>query len=429
MLSRNLWLVFFLPALLLGCGAREPAGPEQPAATLTLWHIFNYEGPREVVAEAVARFEAAHPNVRVQVQPIANDAYKAKLEIEMESGTPPDVFFTWGGGKLASKARAGLVVDLTDAMAEEGWRERFLPAALDLCSADGRIYAAPLDLACVPLWYNEALFRKYGLTPPRGYADLLALCKTLREKGVIPLALGNRQQWPGAFYFIYLASRLGGSRLFFDALARKEGRRFDDEVFVEAGRRVQELVAVKAFSDGFNGIEDSRARAQFLNGEAAMYLMGTWLVARAKKEKPDLLPHLKCVPFPAVAGGKGSPATVVGGVNAAFAVSARCKRPDLAVELLRYLTAPEVGEAWVGTGRIPAVKVSRAALDRLPAATKAALALLERAPILQPYYDQYMPDRLAEEHKKTTQGLFNGTLTPEAAARRVEKAAARLLKP
>ena len=424
-------LVAVLLALsLAGCGDRRPPTPEEKArVTLTLWHIFNYEGPREVVADAVARFEAAHPNVEVKVQPIANDAYKDKLDIEMESGTPPDVFFTWGGGKLASKVRAGLVVDLTDAMGRDGWRERFLSGPLGLCSVDGRVHAAPVDLACVPLWYNAALFKEHQLAPPETYADLLALCRRLRDKGITPLALGNRDQWPGAFYFIYLASRTGGSQLFFDALERKPGAAFNAPAFIEAGRRVQELVAAQAFSAGFNGIEDGRARAQFLNGEAAMYLMGTWLVARVKQDKADFLPDLKCVPFPRVAGGQGDPATVVGGVNCAFAVSAACAHPDEAVELLRFLTAPQVGEAWAEIGRIPAIKVGDAAMDKLPPPGKAALALLRKAKTLQPYYDQYMPDRLAEEHKKTTQGLFNGTLTPAAAADRVEEAAAKLPRP
>ena len=401
--------------------------PTAPAAEpIRLWHIMNYEGPREVLAEAVKRFEKANPGIAVKVQTFDNDAYKTKLNIEMQSGTPPDVFFTWGGGLLATLARAERVVDLTDTMAREGWKDRFLPAALGLCTVENRTYAAPVDLACVPLWVNRALLEKHGLAAPKTCAELIALCKALDAKGVTPIALGNRKSWPGAFHFIYLATRIGGTQLFLDAVERKPGARFDDPAFVRAGEKLQQLVALKAFSRGCNGIDTGEARTQFFNGDAAMYLMGTWLVARVIKEKPGFIDKLTCVPFPAVQGGKGDATTVVGGVNCAFAVSSHCRQKDAAIALVRFLSDEQVGRDWARIGRIPAIKIPDEALAKLPQPTKDALALLRKAAALQPYYDQYMPIRLAAEHKKTTQELFAGTLTPQQAATRVEAAAQKL---
>jgi hypothetical protein len=74
-----------------GCGRGEPERPEvgEPARKLTLWHILNYSGPREVIEAAVARFEAAHPGVDVEVQTFDNDPYKTKLAIEMEAARLP----------------------------------------------------------------------------------------------------------------------------------------------------------------------------------------------------------------------------------------------------------------------------------------------------------------------------------------------------
>ena len=276
--------------LLSGCG-KDPELDSGPAAggreperpvSLTLWHIMNYSGPREVLAAAARRFEAAYPDTSVNIQTFANDAYKTKLAIEMASGNPPDVFFTWGGGPLAAFAASGQALDLTAALAVDGWGARFLPAALRICSVDERAYAVPLDLSCVVLWLNRDLFRSSGLEPPRTFAELLALCRQFRAQGVTPLALGNMKQWPGAFYFVYLAAREGGAPLFFEAAARRPGSQFDDPAFVRAGDRLRELVDVRAFSTGSNGIEDGQARTQFLNGRAAMYLMGTWLVARIR---------------------------------------------------------------------------------------------------------------------------------------------------
>lgn len=410
------------------CGKRadDPRASDDPATgtTLRFWHIMNYSGPEEVLAEAVERFEAAHPGVTVDMQTYDNDAYKTKLAVEMAGGEPPDVFFTWGGGGLASFAEGGKVLDLSAHLAERGWGERFLPAAMRICTVEGTPYAVPLDLSCVPLWYNEPMFEQHDLEPPATFDDLLALCKTLRAKGITPLALGNMKQWPGAFYFVYLAARHGGVDLFLDAAAGNEDARFDDETFVEAGKDLQALVDAKAFSTGFNGIETAQARTQFLHGRAAMLLMGTWLVARAEGENPEFVPDMACCAFPAVEGGAGDPGTVVGGVNCGFAVSAHSEHPELAVDLLRELTSARVAEQWCRIGRIPAVKVSENAPAGLPAPTKAAWELLHAAPALQPYYDQYLPPRLAEVHKSTTQALFAKTTTPEEAARKMAEAAA-----
>ncbi len=417
--------------LLSGCGKPDTpdggqgkggTGPDKPASTtrqLTFWHIMNYSGPKEILAEAVQRFEQANPDTKVQIQTFENDAYKTKLAIEMTGGSPPDILFTWGGGPLAEMASAGKILDLTDALKKDGWEDRFIDQALDICTANGRVYAVPLDLSLVLLWYNRQLFEESGLAAPRMFDELLSLCTHFNQRKITPLALGNMKQWPGAFYFVYLATRAGGTPLFFDAAAGKPGASFADPAFVKAGESILEMISAQAFPVGFNGMDVGRARSRFLAGKAAMYLMGTWLVPRVKTEQPEFLDKLACMPFPSLPGGRGDPSTVVGGVNCGFAVSASTPYPDEAVELLRFLSAAEVARKWCEIGRIPALKVAATDEAKLPRPTRQALGYLKAAKRLQPYYDQYLPPRLAAEHKKTTQKLFAGTLSARDAAARM----------
>lgn len=419
---RRMLFILLIPMIALACIACKPKGAKDGEKTITLWHIMNYEGPKEVLAAAVERFEKANPGVKVKVQTFSNDAYKTKLGVEMASGRVPDVFFTWGGGALADYAKNGRVRDLTADLAKDGFGDRFLKSPLSICSSEGKVYAVPLDLSCVPVWYNTEIFTAHDLKPPTDLAEFIRVCDTLRRKGITPVALGNKKQWPGSFYFAYLSNRIGGTQTFLDAVSQN-GVTFTDPTFVDAGTNLQRLVDQGCFSKGFNGIDVGNARTQFLNGRAAMYMMGTWLVTRVKKENPEFLNKLDCFPFPSVAGGKGDARTVLGGVNCGFAISKACKHPELAVELLKELTSAQVAEEWVGTGRIPAVKVDAKILDKLPAASRKALALLSESPDLQPYFDQYLSPRLAEVHKRTTQELFAGTKTPEAAAEEMQKAA------
>jgi raffinose/stachyose/melibiose transport system substrate-binding protein len=412
-------------ALASGCGRDE--GPEERAGApeqveLSLWHIMTYDPPRTVLLDAAERFEAEHPGVTVQVEDIKNDAFKQKLASEMSGGRPPDVFHTWGGGPLAAYARAGKVLDLTKGLEQDGWRGSFNPTALGFCTFSGRTYAVPVDISVVPMWYNKELFAQHGLRPPETFADLAAACRKLRAAGVTPLALGNADQWPGAFYFVYLATRLGGTDLFEQAVAGQGTVSLADARFIQAGERLRELVDAKAFSVGFNGLKTDQARAEFLGGRAAMYLMGTWLVARVKGDNPSFMDKLDCFAFPTVEGGDGTPGTVVGGTNAAFAVSSACKHPELALDLLRALTTARVARGWAKAGRLPAMAGAEDAPD-LPVPSRRALALLDEAPKVQLYYDQYLSPALATAHKETTQAILAGVMTPEHAAKEMARLA------
>ena len=424
---RDFIVLIVLMSVVCGCGKAPSAKEEAGGKTLTFWHIMNYSGPKEVLEGAVKRFEAAHPGVKVIMQTFENDAYKVKLANEMASGNSPDVFFTWGaGGQTSEYIRQGKVLCLNEYAKSNDWEGRFIDSALSICRNGGDLYSVPLDLSAVTLWCDKKLFDANGLAYPKTFEELLAVSTVFRAKKVTPLALGNMKKWPGAFYFCYLANRCGGTQLFLDAVAGKDGATFDDAAFVTAGKMLRQLIDANAFSIGFNGLEDDAARTSFINGKAAMYLTGSWIVARVKEENPDFLADMIPVPFPSVAGGKGDLRTVLGGVNCGFAVSSACKEPQLAVELLEALTDAQVVNDWCKIGRIPAVKPTAEQKDLLPAPTRLALELLDKADTLQPYYDQFLPARLGVEHSNTTQNLFAGTMTPEDAAKKMAETARSL---
>jgi raffinose/stachyose/melibiose transport system substrate-binding protein len=410
-----------LALLLAGCGGggktRPPPGPA--AKPLTFWHIQTTSPMKDVVEAAVGRVRS--DRLGVEVSAIENDAFKNKLAVAMAAGSPPGVFHTWGGGVLAADARAGRVLDLTG-LVDAGHVEALNPAALDFCRADGRLLALPADVAAVVFWYNRELFKAQGLEPPRTHAELVAACVRLKAAGVTPIALGNSEAWPGAFFFAYYALRLGGREPFDAALARGPGKGFEHESFVRAGKLVRELVEKDCFSPGFNGIDFQRARGLFFEGRAAMLLMGPWILGNARKEAPaGFVGKLGCFAFPAVEGGSGDASMVLGGVNAAYAASAKAE-PAGAAALLTELTSARTAAEWAKTGRIPALRTELVA-PLLPAETREVAAILGAARAIQLYYDQALPPELAQLHKSSTQGIFAGSKTPEEAARLMEEKA------
>ncbi|MHC5058118.1 MAG: extracellular solute-binding protein [Planctomycetota bacterium] len=412
---------------LAGCGRKDATPSGGAGKEITFWHIYTRGPTKEVVNAAIARFEAANPGVTVRTSEILNDPYKQKLALGMAAGSPPDVFFTWGGGILAADARAGRVLDLAGRVPEDELA-RMNPAALEFCRSSRRLWALPADVAAVVFWYNRDIFAEHDVEPPGTYAQLVAACEKLKSAGVTPLALGNSDSWPGAFYFCYFATRLGA--IVPSDVSGKEKRHFsfDEKPFIEAGALSRGLAEKGFFTKGFNGLDYTRARQLFFQGRAAMVLMGVWVLADARGEAPaGFVEKMGCFAFPKVSEYYAA-TEVLGGMNAGYAVSSKCAHPDEAVALVRELTSLESARAWAATGRIPALTAELAA-PMLPPETRGAAEILGKAHRIQLYYDQALPPELAELHKTTTQGILGGTTSPEEAARLMEDAARRVLGP
>ena len=93
--------------------------------------------------EEVARaFEAAHPGVKVEMQFLENEAYKAKLPTILQSKDRPHIIYSWAGGVLKAQIEAGVLEDITDQV--KGYRDNLAPAALAAFTQNGNVYGLPM---------------------------------------------------------------------------------------------------------------------------------------------------------------------------------------------------------------------------------------------------------------------------------------------
>jgi raffinose/stachyose/melibiose transport system substrate-binding protein len=192
---------------------------------------------------------------------------------------------------------------------------------------------------------------------------------------------------------------------------------------VRAGALIQELVRMGAFVDGFQGLdyETGQTRMLLYAGKAAMELMGSWMIPNARDENPAYAAELDFFPFPAIAGGRGDPNELVGSLgDQVYSVSTACPHPREAFALIQQLTdEPAVAER-IKEGYLPPLKGVRMK-DPL---TQRLAELVQAAPRVQLWYDQYLPPEVSETMKDAVQGLFGLSLTPEQAAAQLETAAA-----
>jgi raffinose/stachyose/melibiose transport system substrate-binding protein len=418
-------VAFMVSMLFIGTSCKRETAAK--VVTITWWHIQVVDNQIALWKKLRDEYMAAHPNVTIEITSYENENFKAKMTTVMQSGEPPDIFQSWGGGTMNDYAKAGLLKDITADLDTGGWRDTFAPGALAVYSYQGKNYGVPRDMGMVGFWYNKDLFTKAGIAnPPTTWTELFADVQKLKDAKITPIALGEGDKWPGAFWWEYLATRIGGQAAF-DAAYSRTGA-FTDASFVEAGKKLQELVALKPFQSGFLAATWGTDEPTLMgNGEAAMDLMGQWAPAAftdMSADKKGLGDKLGWFAFPMVEGGAGDPADALGGGNG-FAVGKNAS-PE-AVDFLKYISSADsqIAQAQLGMA-LPVVKGSEAGVtDPL---LKIVQAGTNGAKYFQLYYDQFMPAAVGDVINSSVQGLFAGTLTPEKAAQAIEDSAAKEIK-
>lgn len=410
-----------------------PAATEPPAAgekvTVTWWHITTQEEQKAVWQKLADEYMASHPNVNLEITVLENEAFKTKLTTVMQSGEPPDIFQSWGGGVMNEYANAGLLKDITADLDADGgaWRNTFSPGALGVYSLNGKNYGVPWDMGMVGFWYNKDLFTQAGIdAPPTSWAELLDTVTKLKAAGITPIAVGEGDKWPGHFWFAYLSTRLCGKDGF-QAAALRTGGSFADSCFVEAGNKILELNALEPFQDGYLGATYGDEATAVGNGKAAMELMGQWAPAVQKdnsENKEGLGDKLAWFPFPEIEGGAGAASDAFGGGNG-FGIGKNAS-PE-AIDFVKWLTSKEAQIACAEANFcIPVVAGGEEGLsDPFLLTIQKTLA---EAEYFQLYYDQALPPATGSVVNDSVQGIFAGSLTPEQAAQAIEDSAAAEIK-
>jgi raffinose/stachyose/melibiose transport system substrate-binding protein len=390
--------------------------------TINWWHIANNEPMKSIWQDAANQYMAKHPNVKIKITVLENEAFKAKLTTNMQAGKPPDLFQSWGGGTLKEQADAGLIKDITGPT--QSWIGTLNPAGVGLYKVGDKQYGIPYNLGLVGVWYNKKLFEKAGIDgPPTTWEEFLGDIQKLKSAGITPIAVGEKDKWPGMFWWANLSLRVAGK----DAMAKAatDGGTFTQPGFVEAGKQLQKLIAMKPFQQGFLASPWDGAGGEAAtvgNGKAAMDLMGQWApstFAANTKDKKGLGSNVGWFPFPAVGGGAGQEGEQFGGGDG-FAIGRNA--PPETVDFAHFLVSPEIGSKGGASGAIlPVAKGTESSVT--DPNMKAVLDARGKASFVQLYLDQAYAPAVGQAVNDAVQQLFAGKASPEQVSQKIADAA------
>ncbi len=336
--------------LAAGCSSGGSTNTSTGGVTkLTVWTGFT--GPdRPAYDKLIADFNASHPNIQVSmdVQPWATLAQK--LPSAWATGQGPDLATPSSDpGSIYQYIKTNSVTPLDSAVGTGDAKinsSAFPPAVVKAFSQDGKLYAAPANLATLVLYYNKDMFSAAGITDaPKTLADFQADAVKLTVGGDKPsqygLSLADHQtiqMWP------ILQWMNGG-----DIVDTSGCAQINKPASVDALKSWTDLVINKHISPvGQTGAD---ADTLFSAKKAAMEINGPWAAAGFQQAGVNL--GIAQVPV-----GPGGPVTLASSVPMLVAKSS--KHQSQALEFLAWWTGKTAQTTFAQASGFPPVRTDMA---------------------------------------------------------------------
>lgn len=275
----------------------------------------------------------------------------------------------------------GLLRDMTDIYKAAGISiDDFHPITKTFAQYDDGIFAVPFGLYADTMFYNKKLVS----TPPKTYADLIALRDKLKSEtsGIYPLAipLTGDHQW------------LWTMMLWQNNIDLVEGQhiKLDTDEVANTFMDLNKMIYTDKLSPANLGANDHlNAFMKNVEGknniQAAIAIMGPWNYTAAKEKWGN---DLGIAAVPALGKNLVVPA---GGHN--FAVSSKVKdqaKLDGIAAFMKYVCTPEVLSIWADAGQTPVhlktIEYIKQNPDKYPVSI-ATFSVLDKCKILPAVYN------------------------------------------
>ena len=178
------------------------------------------------------------------------------------------------GRQAEELIEAGLLLDLTDVAEAGGWAEIVNPSSLlDACTLDGKIYCVPVNIHSAQwIWLSHAAYESAGLDVPTDWNEFTASAGSLKEAGILPLAMGQ-QGWQQNIAFGAITLAVAGQEAW-------NGVNIDKNADVARGPEYTaafEAVAAARDLAAESNVQDwNMATNLVITGQAGAQIMGDW---------------------------------------------------------------------------------------------------------------------------------------------------------
>lgn len=312
--------------------APEAAAESAPASepvTIRVMTFFAYDNP-EVETAVVDAFEAAHPEINVELELVPFMDIFTKYKTQAAGNTAPDVI-SMNFENLRQFATLGAMEPLNDYIARDGYdMSIYFENTVNMHTVEDVTYGLPATFSDVVLYYNKTMFDNAGQAYPESSWDWAKMVEVAKQftkdedgDGLMDV-YGYGQAWWPMYLFLYDTNVLTADNSKC-ALTTPEGL-----------QAIQALVDLQS-KDGVSANKEALASQgdwdRFVAGKLAMYPAGPWAVKPFNDSITDFEWDITDHPMGTVQG------TFL--YSNSYAISSGSEAKDAAWEFIKFATGPE----------------------------------------------------------------------------------------
>ena len=289
---------------------------EEASGDVTIWYYWETEGHQKALNHIIEEFNGSQDGITVEAKYVPFADFKKQLSIGASADELPDLVIL-DNPDHAAYAAMGIFADITDKFDVSNYYE----GPVNSCTLDGKLYGVPFGSNDLVLFYNEDMLKEAGCEVPTTWDELLEAAKATTTDTVSGFAHCALQNEEGTFNFLPWVWSTGATSYEINSEGGIKALTFEKEL-VDSGAMTKEAI---------NWTQGDTMH-QFIAGNLAMMINGTWQIPTMREEVPDL--NWNVAPIPQ----DQEQASGLGGEN--YAVIAGGNE-DAAVKFLEFATTPE----------------------------------------------------------------------------------------
>lgn len=370
--------------------------------------------PLAAMEALIADFEAANPDIDVQLTNFDHEGYKTAIRNFLTADSP-DLANWYAGNRMAPFVASGQFMDVTDVWEANGLNDALASAAASM-TIDGKKWGIPYTYYQWGIYYNRDAYKAAGVELPGengvSWDQFVANCEKFKAAGIDCVTTGTKALWPAAGIFDYLSLRTNGYEWHMDLTAGKipwTDPKVKD-VFAQWAKIQPYTTANHA------AIDWQDAAALLVQGKAANYVMGNFAVG-VFKEGGMTNDNLGFMIFPEIT--PGLPRAEEAPTDTIHIAAGAQNVADAKTFLAYVASADAQTKLNAAIGQLPTNKNSTVAAD--DPFISAGFASLSSAYALAQFFDRDAP---AEMAKAGMEGFQEFLVKPEnldAILERLEK--------
>ena len=367
--------------------------------------------------QIIPGFEKENPGIKVEMTVYDHEAYKTAIRNFLQA-EPPDVVNWFSGNRMKFFVDQGLFEDVSDVWDKNNLHSQ-LSSARSTVTVEGKQWGLPTTYYQWGVYYRKDIFAKYGLGEPRSWGDMMNIAETLKKNGITPFTIGTKYLWTAAGWFDFLNLRINGYDFHMALMGGEisyEDKRLD-RVFDVWG----DMARKGYYIENHASYSWQEGQAPMINGEAAMYLMGNFVVPDLVKAGLD--GKIGYFQFPVI---DGSVRTYEDAPTDSMHIPSKAKNKADAKKFLAYVARPDIqGTIAQASGMLSSNNQSPVPDDEF---LKIGFKVLSESAGLAQFYDRDTTPEMAKEGMKGFQEFMVKPEREKQIRQRIERARKRIYK-